>query len=442
MAKEPNPKFRTKKHLARVERERLQNRYLLTGTVIIGVLVLAVIIYGILDQTVLKQNRVVARAGGTSITYSNFIKAVTFDRYLELRRVNSIMSDPFALQFYSSTVQQIIDKMDNPTVIAQETLDGLVDDALIAEEAKARGISVTDAELDEELQQAFGYFAKGTPTAAATDAPYATATYNPTQESWVAPTLTPAPTATADPTTPTVAPTVTPTSGPSPTPEPTMTALPSPTPGPTATPFTIEGYQTTYEGFLAEIKPYGLDDSVVRDYIRRSVLRRKLADELAKDLVRSQDYVWARHILVASEEEAKAVLDRINAGEDWLKVAAEVSTDASNKDTGGDLGWFTTGQMVAEFDTAVFGMNIGEISQPVQTQFGFHLIQLLGKESRPMDTYQYEQAKSQNLTDFLTTQKETVKPETYDNWQADAPTEPAIPDAIKQQLSAAQSQQE
>ena len=98
--------------------------------------------------------------------------------------------------------------------------------------------------------------------------------------------------------------------------------------------------------------------------------------------------------------------------------------------------------MVAEFDTAVFGMNIGEISQPVQTQFGFHLIQLLGKESRPMDTYQYEQAKSQNLTDFLTKQKETVKPETFDNWQADAPTDPAIPDAIKQQLSASQSQQQ
>jgi peptidyl-prolyl cis-trans isomerase D len=441
MAKEPNPKFTTKKHLARVERERRQSRYLITGTIIIAVLVLGVVIYGILDQTVLKQNRIVARAGGTSITFSRFVEAVTFNRYLELRRITSIMSDPFALQFYSSTVQQIIDKMDNPTVIAQETLDELVDDALIAQEAKTRGITVTDAELEEELQQAFGYFAKGTPTAAPTDAPYATATYDATQESWVPPTLTPAPSATADPTTPTVAPTVTPTSGPTPTPEPTATEAASPTPGPSATPFTIEGYKTTFDGFLAEIKPYGLDESVVRDYIRRAVMRRKVAEDLAKDVVRSQDYIWARHILVATEEEAKAALDRISAGEDWKKVAAEVSTDTSNKDIGGDLGWFTKGQMVAEFETAGFALNIGEISQPVQTQFGFHIIQLLGKETRPMDTYQFEQAKSTNLTDFLTKVKETTPPQTFDNWAVDVPTEPAVPDTVKQQLLQIQSQQ-
>jgi peptidyl-prolyl cis-trans isomerase D len=436
MAKEPNPKFHTKKHLARLERERRQSRYLITGAVIIAVLVLGVVIYGILDQTVLKQNRVVARAGGTSITFSKFVDAVKFDRYLELRRITSIISDPFALQFYASTVQQIVDKMDNPTMIAQDTLNGMVDDALIAQEAKTRGITVTDAELEDELQQAFGYFAQGTPTSAATDAPYATATYDPTQEGWVPPTLTPAPTATADPTTPTVAPTVTPTSGPSPTPLPTATEMPSPTPGPTSTPFTIEGFKTTYDGFLTEIKPYGLNESVVRDYIRRSILRRKLADDLAKDLVRSQDYVWARHILVATEEEAKAALDRVNAGEDWKKVAAEVSTDTSNKDMGGDLSWFTKGQMVAEFETTAFAMNIGDISQPVKTQFGFHIIQLLGKETRPMSTSQYEQAKSTNLTDFLTKLKETNKPETFDNWQIDVPTEPAVPDAVKQQLSA------
>jgi parvulin-like peptidyl-prolyl isomerase len=442
MAKEPNPKFATKKHLARIERERRQSRYIIIATVVIAVLVLGVVLYGILDQTVLKQNRVVARAGGTSVTFSQLVEMTTFNRYLELRRLTSIVSDPFALQFYASQAQQIIDKLDNPSMVAQETLDGLVDDAIIAQEAKTRGITVSDAELEEELQQAFGYYANGTPTAAPTDAPYVTATLNATQEGWVPPTLTPAPSATADPSTPTVAPTLTPTSGPSPTPPPTATPFPTFTPGPTATPFTIEGYQTNYDAFKAEIEPYGLGESVVRDYIRRAILRRKLADDLAKDLVRSQDYIWARHILVATEEEAKAVIDRLNGGEDWIKVASEVSTDTSNKDQGGDLGWFTKGQMVAEFETAAYALEIGQISAPVQTQFGYHIIQLLGRETRPMTTYEFEQAKSTNLTDFLTKAKETTPPQTFTNWKTeDLPTEPVVPDEIKAALTAAQTQQ-
>lgn len=83
----------------------------------------------------------------------------------------------------------------------------------------------------------------------------------------------------------------------------------------------------------------------------------------------------ANHILVETEEEAKAIADEINGGADFEEVAKTKSTGPSGPN-GGALGWFSKGMMVPEFETAVMGMKAGEISAPVQTQFGWHVIKL------------------------------------------------------------------
>ncbi len=83
----------------------------------------------------------------------------------------------------------------------------------------------------------------------------------------------------------------------------------------------------------------------------------------------------ASHILVASEEEAAAILAEIEAGADFAALAAERSSDGSAAG-GGNLGWFGLGQMVAPFEAAVTGMAIGDVAGPVETQFGWHLIRL------------------------------------------------------------------
>jgi len=84
----------------------------------------------------------------------------------------------------------------------------------------------------------------------------------------------------------------------------------------------------------------------------------------------------ADHILVASEEEAQAIIDRIDAGEDFADLARELSTDAGSGANGGDLGWFTLGMMVEPFSNAVGAMEPGTVSAPVQSQFGWHVIKL------------------------------------------------------------------
>jgi peptidyl-prolyl cis-trans isomerase C len=84
----------------------------------------------------------------------------------------------------------------------------------------------------------------------------------------------------------------------------------------------------------------------------------------------------AAHILVATEEEAADIRARIEAGEDFAALAAEHSTDPGSAANGGSLGWFGLGRMVPEFETAVTGLEVGAVSDPVETQFGWHVIRL------------------------------------------------------------------
>jgi len=97
-----------------------------------------------------------------------------------------------------------------------------------------------------------------------------------------------------------------------------------------------------------------------------------------KEFVAPERY-RASHILVSTEAEAKKALDRLNKGEDFAAVAKEISIDPS-KTNGGDLGYFTEGQMIPDFEAACFKLEPGEISNVVKTQFGYHIIKLTDKK--------------------------------------------------------------
>jgi peptidyl-prolyl cis-trans isomerase C len=101
--------------------------------------------------------------------------------------------------------------------------------------------------------------------------------------------------------------------------------------------------------------------------------------------------IHARHILVPTEEEAKAALARVKAGEDFAKVATELSKDPGGE--GGDLGWFTKDRMVPEFSEAAFKLEPGQVSDPVKTQFGWHIIKV--EEKREKTFPPFEQVKEQ-----------------------------------------------
>jgi len=117
---------------------------------------------------------------------------------------------------------------------------------------------------------------------------------------------------------------------------------------------------------------------------------RKAYDDVAKGQPPVPE-VHARHILLPSEDDAKAALARVKAGEDFAKVATELSKDPGGE--GGDLGWFTRDRMVPEFAEAAFKLEPGQVSEPVKSQFGWHVIKL---EEKRMKTFPpFEQVKDQ-----------------------------------------------
>ncbi len=113
-------------------------------------------------------------------------------------------------------------------------------------------------------------------------------------------------------------------------------------------------------------------------------------DEAAKNQKPDTEY-HAHHILVPTEEDAKKALARIKSGEDFGKVADEVSKDPGSK--GGDLGWFTKDRMVPEFADAAAKLQPGQLSEPVKSQFGWHIIKL--DQTRPKTFPPLDQIKDQ-----------------------------------------------
>jgi peptidyl-prolyl cis-trans isomerase C len=167
----------------------------------------------------------------------------------------------------------------------------------------------------------------------------------------------------------------------------------------------------------------------------------KVYDDAVKTMTHEEE-VHARHILIrvpagdekaskAAEDKIKAVIVRLKKGEDFAKVASEITEDPSGKANGGDLGFFTKEQMVPEFANVAFKLNKGEISGPVKTQFGWHVIKVEDKRQKPVPTFeqvkpqieQYVTRKAQ--ADLVTSLRASAKIEKM--YQTEAPAKPDAP---------------
>jgi len=120
----------------------------------------------------------------------------------------------------------------------------------------------------------------------------------------------------------------------------------------------------------------------------------KVYDEAVKQMG-AEEEVHARHILVATEDEAKTIEDQLKKGADFAALAKEKSKDPGAAD-GGDLGYFTKDQMVPEFSEVAFKLDKGQISDPVHTQFGWHIIKVEDKRVKPTPTFDQVKVQVQN----------------------------------------------
>ena len=267
-----------------------------------------------------------------------------------------------------------------PEYIGQTVINQMIDDIIIRQEAKSRGIEVSEAEILETLQNVFGYYPDGVPT------------------------YTPAPTSEA---------------------EEGETAAPAAAP----TSVTKDEYSQALDEYLTGFDEYGVNEEVLNKIIEAQLYREKLSEILSAGVINEEEQVWARHILVEDLDTAEMILTNLDDGEStWEDLALEYSIDTSNAANGGDLGWFSEGTMVTEFNDAAFDGEIGEILGPVETQFGFHLIEVLGHEVRPLDDTEFENRINLALVDLISEIKgpaeEAGEIDLIENWTKYTPTQP------------------
>ncbi len=148
----------------------------------------------------------------------------------------------------------------------------------------------------------------------------------------------------------------------------------------------------------------------LRQTVREQLIVEKVFNKVAESVSTVSEQIHARHILVGTKEEADAVLARLAKGEDFAAVAADASLDDGSKADGGDLGFFPKGFMVPEFETAAFALQAGKTSEPIKTQFGYHIINVVERDpARPLDEQMLHANQQEAFATWIESQRKSAK---------------------------------
>jgi parvulin-like peptidyl-prolyl isomerase len=246
---------------------------------------------------------------GTDQDYQDLLNYRRYNLYVNLKDIqdslNNIDSSQEGNEFIASFYQSQLEQLNSALILApQDVLDELIEDALIREKAEELGFTATEAEVQQTIDADLQRAFSAPPPITMTD----------TEQ------------------------------------------IPTPTPVPQ------EQLDDLYNSAVKNIK---LTDKKFRNIIRRSLLRQKVQDHLAGQVITTGLVAHVQLIQTETEEEALVAQMRVEAGEDFALVAQEVSTDTLTAEGGGDLGWVTTGQLSPRYgedlENAVFGAEVGEI---------------------------------------------------------------------------------
>jgi len=402
----------TRKQMARTKKARREQRMIIIGLTVVSVMIAVVLGLGLYQEYVAKPASPVAVVNGVPIRTGTYQRMVRYRRFLILNYIANLQAQKAQLdptnessEFLAQYLQQSIDEVQSQMLtLDMQVLDNLIDEELIRQEAVKNGLSVTEQEVNDAIQREVargaGFVTAPDATATAATAVEATAT---------AAFFTPTPL-------PTATPTLTVTAAVSST-TPTPTVLPTPLPTPHV--MTEGEFLERYKAMLDTLrKEVGLSEADYRRTIEADLLSSKLQDLFASRVPTTEEQVHARHILVETEEEAQTVLARLEAGEDFVSLAKELSTDESTREDGGDLGWLPRGVMVPEFEEAAFALQPGETGDIVQTSFGYHIILVEERDpDRELEPSFLERRRASALSEWLEEQRQSEAVERH--WSSD-----------------------
>ncbi len=250
----------------------------------------------------------------------------------------------------------------------RQVLDSLVAIKLVQHEAAARGITVSDADVQEQINTFFGYTPDATPVPVAGQ----------------------------------------------------------PASNPTEIAQAFQANRDNYFGQAGVMARMGQADVIAT--FAEQALQVKVFQALTKDVPSQAEQVKVRHILVESADQANALLAQIRGGASFAELAKTNSKDAESAAQGGDLGWTPRGVYLPEFEAAIWNANPGDLIGPVKTQFGYHVILVEGREVHPLGDADLARARDTAYRQWLQQQRNQAAIKVVDNWMALIPADPTFKD--------------
>jgi parvulin-like peptidyl-prolyl isomerase len=169
----------------------------------------------------------------------------------------------------------------------------------------------------------------------------------------------------------------------------------------------IIGQSGGREGFEQSLQAMGTSYQDFRQMLLDQLLSEAVYREVTESISSTAEQAHVRHILLTTRERAEEVLVRLQAGDDFAYLAGEYSEDISTRDAGGDVGFFPRGVMPPEVEEVAFSLETGEVSGIVESQFGFHIIQVLEREEREISVEVFENLRQQAFMQWLQAERES-----------------------------------
>lgn len=467
----------TRKEVRLRARDRERNRRLYWGAGLAIGLALLLVLIGAIIQFAVRPGRAIATVASDPIITRDYWKRLRFEKQQMIGQLFQMqqLEQQFGQGVFGNQIQQLQSTLSSPFALGVQVLDHMIDEKVVAQQAAARNITVSDQEVEDALRAEIANRRNAVTIPQATSTAEAAVQATATAASW-----TPTPAPTID-----VSSTVTA----------TATALPTPEPPATRPIISDTGFtegQTELVENLSSAGGLSLDE--YKQIVRNRLLAEKLEKAIGEEKVpASEEQVHARHILIRineptpaptttlpatvttpittattptttaaaepittganitttpvvtasadvsgtgsltatatisgsqtisptapfdknaprSDAQAKALAEqlrqRLLAGEDFAQLAAVYSDDTGSGMQGGDLGWFGKSRMVAPFADAAFSLPLNQVSEPVKTDFGYHLIEVLEKDpERAKDEAQLQQERREAYQTWLQEQK-------------------------------------
>lgn len=430
----PQRRRRVPRHVREAQRQRM----LYWGMGIAAALCVLILIGFAAWEYQIKPNQTLAKVNGTEIKRKHYWKVRAYELFQQ--------AELFAAQnpMFAEQLRAEARSVWGSTDVQDSTLSRMIDDQLVLQNLDELGLEVTDQDIETFIIQQ--YEPLGAPVFTPTPSP----TLIPTRAAWATETAvamtataeaeaaeaspeavedgTPAaegtpgaessPVADAPPEmgeesaspeavgSPEASPMASPVASPEASPR--ATSTPTPTPNP-------EQARQTAEAGFQEFKDDVFDDAHLSqaDYerwiVRPAVARDKVRAHFAEEIGQSAEQVHAAHILVETKDLADQLYQQLQQGADFAQIAKDNSVDEGTAPNGGDLGWFPRGIMVKPFEDVAFSLQPGQISEPFETEFGWHIVTVFAHEQdRPLTDDLISQLRTKRFDDWLAEKRESA----------------------------------